>query len=220
MGKPRTLRFHTTYGPAPLFDKARDQLKDLAELNLEIPHAQSRFTERGIPLQHLTDFRPEYWELITVETAVRTGRIVCISLRLELDSYKDLWIVLVFEHVITAWISHRRRIRTTDPLIVKDGPAWDAAAAGQDPKITPAMAEWEQAYARLVRAQRILTTLAALPERPNGARLSHAARFVLAGGSWKDAAAAGGWASRKSLDTAIERVFRAAKRSRTTGDDG
>lgn len=214
MGKVRTLRFHTKYGPAKLFDKAREELKHLAVLNLDIPHAKSRFEEREIPLRHLTNFRPDRWEVVTVETAVSTGRITYMSLRRKLVSGDYLWIVLAFENVLTAWITHSSNTRTADPLIVKDGPAWDAAAAGQDPKRTAAVAEWEQACARRVRARRVLTALVAVPARPSGSRLAVAARLVLAGDSWNGAAAATGWASPASLDAAIVRLFRAAKRSR------
>lgn len=86
MGNVRTRRFHTKYGPAPLFDRARQQLRDLVGLSLSIPHAKARFVERQIPLEYLTDFQPDDWELITVETAVRTGRITYMSLRRRLGS--------------------------------------------------------------------------------------------------------------------------------------
>lgn len=218
MGNVRTLKFHTRFGPAPLFDKARGELKDLAGLNLEIPHAKSRFDEREIPLRHLTDFRPERWEVITVETAVRTGRITYMSLRRRLGSGEYLWIVLAFEHVITAWITRNAKTRAADPLIVRDGPAWDAAAAGKDPKRTGAVAEWEQDCARRLRAQRVLTALVTLPARPSGYRLANAARLVLAGESWNYAATATGWASPASLDAAIRRLLRAAKRNRSAGE--
>lgn len=218
MTQVRTLRFHTKYGPAPLFDKAREQLNDLAGLSLALPHAQSRFDERGIPLDYLTDFQPERWELITVETAVRTGRITYMSLQRRLESKKYLWIVLAFEHVITAWISERQGNRATNPLIVKDGPAWNAAAQGQEPAWTPAMAEWQEAYARRVRAYRILTALATMPERLSGDRLAHAARCVLAGGTWNEAAVGAGWTTRAGMDAAIARLLRAAKRSRPAED--
>lgn len=145
MTRVRTLTFHIEYGPEPLFDKAREQLKDLAGLGLEIPHAKSRFDERGIPLQYLTDFQPERWEVITVETAVRTGRITYMSLRRRLESKKYLWIVLAFEHVITAWMTESPSNRATNPLIVKDGPAWNAAAVGREPIRTHVMAESEEA---------------------------------------------------------------------------
>jgi hypothetical protein len=218
MTNVRTLRFHTKYGPAPLFDKARAQLKDLAGLSLEIPHTKSRFEERGIPLQYLTDFQPERWAVITVETAVRTGRITYMSLQRKLESKKYLWIVLAFEQVITAWMTESPRNRGTNPLIVKDGPAWDAFAEGRELMRTQALAEWEEAYARLVRAQRILTALDTLPERPSGDRLAHAAKLVLAGGTWSEAAVGAGWASRKGMDATIARLLRAVKRSGRAGD--
>jgi len=218
MAKVRTLRFHTEYGPAPLFDKAREQLNDLAGLSLETPHAKSRFDERGIPLQYLTDFQPERWEVITVETAVRTGRIIYMSLQRKLESKKYLWIVLAFEHVITAWITESPSNRATNPLIVKGGPAWDAAAEGREPIRTHAMVEWEEAYARRVRAHRILTALATLPERPSGDRLAHAARFVLAGGTWNEAAVGAGWSTREGMDAAVARLLRAVKRSGPAGN--
>ena len=217
MTQVRTLRFHTKYGPAPLFDKAREQLKGLTGLSLEIPHAKSRFDERGIPLQYLTDFQPERWEVITVETAVRTGRITYMSLQRRLESKKYLWIVLAFEQVITAWITESNSNRATNPLYVKDGPAWDAAAEGREPRRTPAVAEWEQVHARRVRAQRILTALATLPERPSADRLAHAATLVLAGGTWNDAAVGAGWASREGMDAAVARLLRAVKRSGLPG---
>lgn len=220
MTQVRTFRFHVKYGPAPLFDKGREQLKDLAGLSLEIPHAKHRFDERGVPMQYLTDFQPEDWELITVETAMQTGQITYMSLRRELESGEYLWIVLAAEYVITAWVSDRPGNRATNPLIVKDGPAWDAAAEGGEPPRTRAMTECHKAYARLVRAHELLTTLATLPERPNGERLAHAARSVVAGSSWAEAANEGGWASRKGLDNAITRVLRAARRKGPAADGG
>ncbi|WP_018601005.1 hypothetical protein [Mycobacterium sp. 155] len=220
MTQVRTLRFHTEHGPAPLFDKAREQLKGLAGLNLEIPHAQSRFDEREIPRQYLTDFQPELWEVVTVETAVRTGRIVYMSLRRKLDPEKYLWIVLASEHVITAWVRERPSTRAAHPLIVKDGPAWDAAAEGREPAITGAMAEWADAYARRVRAHRVLVALAATPERPSGDRLAHAAERVLSGSTWNEAAATAGWAGRAGMDAAIARLLRAVRRSSLAGGDG
>lgn len=160
MTKVRTLRFHTEHGPEPLFDKAREQLNELAGLNLEIPHAQSRFDEREIPLHYLTDFQSECWEVISVETATRTVRITYMSLRRKIDSGEFLWIVMAYEHVITAWVTERPSTRATNPLIVKDGPAWDAAAEGLEPVMTRAMAKWQAAYVRRARAQQILTARA------------------------------------------------------------
>lgn len=220
MGNVRTLKFHTRYGPAPLFDKARGELKELAGLNLEIPHAKSRFDEREIPLRHLTDFQPERWEVMTVETAVNTGRITYMSLRRKLGSGEYLWIVLAYEHVMTAWITRSAKIRAADPLIVRDGPAWDAAAAGLDPKRSGAVAKWEQDRARRLRARRVLIALVTSPARPSGNRLADAARLVLAGDSWNDAAAATGWVSPASLDAAVKRLLRAAKRSGPARDGG
>jgi hypothetical protein len=211
MTQVRTLRFHTDYGPAPLFGKAREQLNLLAGLNLEIPHAQARFDERGVPKQYLTDFQPECWEVITVETAVRTGRITYMSLRRKIESTEYLWIVLASEHVITAWVTERPSNRATHPLIVKDGPAWDAAAQGREPAVTGAMAEWGDAYARRVRAQQVLAALATVPERPSGDRLAEAARLVLEGRTWNEAAVEAGWDSRRPVDAAIARLLRAVK---------
>ncbi|MGE2835808.1 hypothetical protein [Mycobacterium sp. SMC-4] len=188
-------------------------------MSLEIPHAKTRLDEREIPLEYLSDFRPEQWELITVETALRTGGIAYMSLRRELEPKRYLWIVLALEHLITAWITDRARNRATSPLIVKDGPAWDAAAEGSEPKRTKAMLEWEQTYIRLARAHQILVALAALPPRPNGDRLAHAAQLAISGSTWTEAAAAAGFASRKSLDATAARVLRSAKRSRPAAED-
>ncbi|OWM01278.1 hypothetical protein B7435_17105 [Mycolicibacterium peregrinum] len=218
MTQTRTLRFHTKYGPARLFDKAREQLKHLAGLSLAIPHARSRFDERGVPLQYLTDFQPERWELFTVETAVRTGRITYMSLRRRIEPTQYLWIVLAAEHVITAWVTESRSDRATNPLIVRDGPAWEAAAKGHEPAITGALAEWGDQYTRRVRALRVLDAVAALPERPSGQRLAHAATLVLRGRTWNEAAAEAGWSNRAGLDAAIMRLLRAVKRH-GRGDD-
>lgn len=212
MTQVRTLRFHTEHGPTPLFDKAREQLRGLSGLSLEIPHAQARFGERGVPQQYLTDFKPECWEVVTVETAVRTGSIAYMSLRRKIQSTQYLWIVLASEHVITAWVTERPSNRATHPLIVKDGPAWDEAAQGREPAVTGTMSEWGDAYARRVRAQQVLSDLAAAPERPNGDRLARAARLVLEGRTWNEAAAEAGWASRSGLDAKIARLLRAVKR--------
>ncbi|UVO12349.1 hypothetical protein NM962_21205 [Mycobacterium sp. SVM_VP21] len=209
MTKVPVLRFHTKYGPAPLFDNAREQLKGLSGLNLEIPHAKARFDEREIPRHHLTDFQPECWEVVTVETAKRTGRVTYMSLRRRLESKKYLWIVLAFEHVITAWVTESPSNRATNPLIVKDGPAWDAAAEGR----TGSFSGWANANAHRDRAQRVLAAVATLPERPSGERLVHAAQRVLAGDGWNEAAAEAGWASRKCMEAAIARLLRAAKQS-------
>lgn len=217
MTKIRTFRFHTRLGPALVFDTAREQLNALAGLSLETPHAKFRFDERDIPLALLTDFQPEHWELITVEIAMRTGRITYMSLRRKLESKKYLWIVLAFEHVITAWITERPSDRSTNPLIVKEGPVWEALAEGLELKKTPAMAEWEQAYVRRARGYQILTTLAAVPERPNRDRLAYAAQLAMAGSTWTEAAAAAGFTSRKSLDATVARLLRAAKQSRING---
>ncbi|UBV13015.1 hypothetical protein [Mycolicibacterium fortuitum] len=213
MTRVRTLRFHTEYGLAPLFDKARGQLKGLAGLNLEIPHARSRFDERGGPLQYLTDFQPESWEVVVVETAVHTGGITYMSLRRKVESNEYLWIVLAHEHVITAWVTRRPSNRAAHPLNVKDGPAWDAAAEGKEPAVTGAMAEWADAYARRVRARQVLAALATVPERPSGDRLALAARLVLKGHTWNEAAVEAGWGSRAPVDAAITRLLRAVKRS-------
>ncbi|WP_301123814.1 hypothetical protein [Mycolicibacterium fortuitum] len=211
MTQVRTLRFHTKYGPTLLFDKAREQLNGLSGLNLQIPHAQSRFAERDIPAQHLTRFQPELWELITVETAVRTGRITYTSLRRKLAPAQYLWIVLAHEHVITAWTTERPSNRATHPLIVKDGPAWDAAAEGREPAVTRSMAAWGGEYARRCRAHQVLTALAASPDRPSAERLAQAARLALAGATWNEAAATAGWTSRTGMDAAIARLLRSAK---------
>ncbi|BBY67234.1 hypothetical protein [Mycolicibacterium helvum] len=218
MTRIRTLRFHSKHGPELLFDTAREQLKALAGLSLEIPHAKSRFTEREIPLEYLSYFQPEHWELVTVETALRTGRITYMSLRRKLESNKYLWIVLAFEHVITAWITDSPSNRASNPLIVNDGPVWDALAEGLEPKKTQAMSEWEHAYVRRARGHQILTALATLPQRPNRDRLAHAAQLAIAGSTWNEAAAAAGFASRKGLDATVARLLRATKRSRRTGD--
>ncbi len=103
MTNVRTLRFHTQYGPTPLFDKARQQLMELTGLGLEIPHARFRFEERGIPLEYLTDFQPQHWEVMTVETNVRTGRITYMSLRRNVEARKYLWIVLAFGSSPGTW---------------------------------------------------------------------------------------------------------------------
>ena len=213
MAKIPTLRFHVKYGPAPLFDKARLQLKALAGLNLKIPHALSRFEERGIPLEYLADFQPELWDLVTVETNVRSGRITYMSLQRRLESKRYLWIVLAFEHVITAWIADTNSNRATNPLIVRDGPAWDAAAEGQRPKRTQAVAEWEPVHARQVRARRILVALAHLPECPSSDLLEQAARIVLAGGTWDEAAVNAGWTTREGMDSEIARLLEEVKPS-------
>lgn len=211
MTQVRTIRFHNEYGPTPLFDKAREQLKGLAGLNLEIPHARSRLGEREVPLQYLTDFQPECWEVVVVETAIRSGRVTYMSLRRKLESNEYLWIVLASEHVITAWVTRRPSNRAAHPLVVKDGPAWDAAAEGREPAITGAMAEWADAYARRVRAHRVLAALATVPERPSGDRLAQAARLVLEGRTWNEAAVEAGWDRRRPVDAAIARLLRAVK---------
>ncbi|MUL78788.1 hypothetical protein [Mycolicibacterium sp. CBMA 226] len=220
MGKTRTFRFHAKHGPALLFETAGDQLKALTGLNLEIPHAKLRFDEREIPLGFLTDFQPEDWELITAETAMQTGRITYMSLRRTLESEKYLWIVLAFEHVITAWITGSPSRRTTHPLIVKDGPVWDALADYMEPKKTKAMFEWEQAYIRRARGHQILAALTRLTERPNSDRLAHAAELAIAGSTWNEAAAIAGFVSRKSLDATSDHVLRAAKQNHAAGDSG
>lgn len=214
MGRVRTLRFHIEYGPEQLFITARERLNDMAGLSLEIPHAKARFGEREIPVEYLTDFQPGYWEVIAVETAVRTGRIVYMSLRRELESAKYLWIVIAYEHVITAWIDGSPRTRATNPLIVKNGPAWDAASAGQAQAKTQAQAEWEGVWLRRARAQEVLTALANSPVRPNGERLEQAAQLVLAGATWTEAANAAGWVTSRSLKAAIKRILRAAQTQR------
>lgn len=215
MTQVRTLRFHVKYGPATLFDKAREELKGLDGLNLEIPHAKARFDERDVPRQYLTEFQPACWEVVMVETAVRTGRVTYMSLRRKLESKCYLWIVLAFEHVITAWVTESPSNRATNPMIVKDGPAWDAAAAGR----TGSFAGWANAHAHRGRARRVLAALAALPERPSAERLACAAQRVLAGDTWNEAAAEAGWASRASMDAAIARLFRTVKRSGRQGAD-
>lgn len=207
MAKIPTLRFHVKYGPAPLFDKARAQLKALAGLDLEMPHALSRFEERGIPLEYLADFQPDLWDLVTVETNVRSGRITYMSLQRRLESKRYLWIVLAFEHVITAWIADTNSNRATNPLIVRDGPAWEVAAEGRRPKRTQAVAKWEPVHASQVRARRMLIALAHQPECPSGDRLEQCARTVLAGGTWDEAAIGAGWASRESMDAAISHLL-------------
>lgn len=211
MAKIPTLRFHVKYGPAPLFDKARLQLKALAGLDLEIPHALTRFQERGIPLEYLADFQPELWDLVTVETNARSGRITYMSLQRRLESKRYLWIVLAFEHVITAWIADTNSNRATNPLIVRDGPAWDAAEEGRRPRRTQAVAEWEPVHARQVRARRILIALARQPECPSSDRLEQAARIVLAGGTWDAAAVESGWTSHNDLDAAIAQLLHVVK---------
>lgn len=218
MAKISTLRFHVKYGPAPLFDKARLQLNALTGLDLEIPHALSRFEERGIPLEHLSDFQPELWDLVTVETNARSGRITYMSLQRRLESRKYLWIVLAFEHVITAWIADTNSNRSTNPLIVRDGPAWEAAAEGRRPKRTQAVAEWEPVHARQVRARRILIALAHQPECPSGDQIGQAARLVLAGGTWDDAAAGAGWPTRDDMDKAFARLLLSVNPSRPAPD--
>ncbi|SKT79373.1 hypothetical protein [Mycobacteroides abscessus] len=218
MAKIPTLRFHVKYGPAPLFDKARLQLKALAGLDLEIPHALSRFEERGIPLEYLAGFQPGLWDLVTVETNLRSGRITYMSLQRRLESKRYLWIVLAFEHVITAWIADTNSNRATNPLIVRDGPAWDAAAEGRRPKWTQAVAEWEPVHARQVRARRTLIALAHQPECPSGDRLDEAARLVLAGATWDEAAVGAGWPAHDDMDGAIERLLQTVKPSRPASE--
>ena len=182
-------------------------------LDLEIPHARSRFEERGIPLEYLADFQPELWDLVTVETNVRSGRITNMSLPRKLESKRYLWIVLAFGHVITAWIADTNSNRATNPLIVRDGPAWDAAAEGRRPKRTQAVAEWEPVHARQVHARRVLIALAHQPECPNSDRLEQAARIILAGGTWDDAAVGAGWMTRDAMDAAIGRLLQAVTSS-------
>lgn len=211
MTNVRTLRFHTKYGPTPLFDKARQQLTELAGLGLEIPHAKSRLEARGIPMEYLTDFQPQHWEVMTVETNVRTGRITYMSLRCNVEARKYLWIVLAFEHVITAWIRDTPRSRVTGQMIVKDGPAWDAAARGEDPIRTQAVGEWEAVRRRSVRAREVLAALATASEYPSADRLAHVANLVLAGSTWKRASIETGWRSPQEMDTAIGRLLQAIK---------
>ncbi|MDO3399579.1 hypothetical protein QWI29_06000 [Mycolicibacterium neoaurum] len=213
MTNVRTLRFHTDYGPVALFEKASEKLNDLAGLSLGIPHAQARLEEREVPQHLLTDFQPEFWELVVVETSVSAGRISYMSLRRQIESNEYLWIVLAHEHVITAWITERAGNRSTHPLIVKDGPAWDAAAAGQEPAITAAMAGWADAYFRRVRAHRVLAALSAAPDRQSGDRLAMAAHLVMEGRTWKEAALESGWRGKAPLDAAIARLLRAVKRT-------
>ncbi|MDG4666682.1 hypothetical protein [Mycobacterium sp. 236(2023)] len=219
MTKVRTFRFHATHGPPRLFDMAREQLNALAGLGLEIPHARSRFDERDVPLEYLADFDPQRWELITVETAVSTGRIAYMSLRTMLESENYLWIVLAYEHVITAWITDNRGRKSTNPLNVTGGPVWESYAQGELAK-TAAILDWEQAYIRRVRAHQVLTALANRPkDRPNRERLERAAKIAFDGGTWPEAAAAGGWPSRSGLKAAIRRVLRAAERSHDPPDE-
>lgn len=143
---------------------------------------------------------------------MRTGRITYMSLRREIEPKTYCWIVLATEHVITAWVTERPGTRATHPLIVKDGPAWDAAAEGREPAITGAMSEWAAAYTRRVRAHQVLAALATVPERPSGERLARAARLVLEGRTWNEAAVESGWDSRAPVDGAITRLLRAVKR--------
>lgn len=66
-----------------------------------------------------------------METAIRSGRITYMSLRCMLESGEYFWIVLAGEHVITSWVTRRPSTRAAHPLIVREGPAWDAAAEGR-----------------------------------------------------------------------------------------
>ena len=94
-------------------------------LNLTIPHFQQRTFDRDIPTVLLESFLPEEWEIVKVDTTLRGGKIRYMALRRPLVRGTSwLWIVLAYEHVITAWIRRTGDTDHDDPAVVRSGTRW------------------------------------------------------------------------------------------------
>lgn len=88
-----TARFHVESGPDSLFIRVRHILSEPLRLKAHGAHVTERLRQRGAPLETLTRFDPESWELVSAEVRTDTGKWVKSTWRVRADE-RFWWVVV------------------------------------------------------------------------------------------------------------------------------
>jgi hypothetical protein len=139
-------RFHVETGPAALFDRVRFKLSACRPLKMHAAHLQARVAERSAPLELLTAFDPQQWQLQMAEVRTDTGKFVNSAWAVEVSGQS--WLVVIgFDDTVETVIPTDGR--SPGERVVQGGPLFDRVA---------------QVNAALMAAERHLSAQVALTE--------------------------------------------------------
>ncbi|MEV7862124.1 hypothetical protein AB0O86_25680 [Streptomyces hirsutus] len=118
-----TARFHVETGPGSLFTRVRHILGEPVRLKAHGAHVTERLQQRGAPLEKLTRFDPEGWELVSAEVRTDTGKWVKSTWRVRADG-RDWWVVTGLGNSLVTVIDVDPRRRGRGESIVTEGPLY------------------------------------------------------------------------------------------------
>jgi hypothetical protein len=116
-----TARFHVESGPASLFTRIRHILREPVRLKAHGAHVAQRLQERSAPLQDLTNFDPESWQLVSAEVRTDTGKWVKSTWRVRADA-RDWWVVVGLGNALVTVIDVEPWRRGSGDSILTQGP--------------------------------------------------------------------------------------------------
>ncbi|MFF5253073.1 hypothetical protein ACFY4K_13615 [Streptomyces leeuwenhoekii] len=115
-----TARFHAESGPDSLFTRVRHILSRPLRLKAHGAHVTERLQQRGAPVETLTRFDPESWELISAEVRTDTGKWVTSTWRARADG-RSWWVVIGLGDTLVTVIDVDPRRRGMGQDIVTGG---------------------------------------------------------------------------------------------------
>ncbi|MFI2374830.1 hypothetical protein ACH5AO_07140 [Streptomyces sp. NPDC018964] len=118
-----TVRFHVESGPDSLFTRVRHILSEPMRLKAHGTHVTDRLEQRGAPLDTLTRFEPESWELVSAEVRTDTGKWVKSTWRVWADE-RFWWVVIGLGNALVTVIDVDPRRRGMGEGIVTGGPLY------------------------------------------------------------------------------------------------
>ncbi|MFE9169015.1 hypothetical protein ACFYNZ_05710 [Streptomyces kebangsaanensis] len=118
-----TARFHIESGPVSLFTRIRHILREPMRLKPHGTHATQSLQQRGAPLEELTNFDPESWELVSAEVRTDTGKWVKSTWRIRADA-RDWWVVVGLGNALVTVIDVDPWRRGMGQGIVTGGPLY------------------------------------------------------------------------------------------------
>ncbi|WP_258038095.1 MULTISPECIES: hypothetical protein [unclassified Streptomyces] len=118
-----TARFHAESGPAPLFTRVRHVLREPARLKAQGVHVTERLQQRNAPVEELTAFGPDHWDLVSADVRTDTGKWVKSTWRVHVDG-RDWWVVIGLGNVLVTVIQVDPWRRGQGERVVTEGPLY------------------------------------------------------------------------------------------------
>lgn len=119
-------RFHVATGPAELFERVKFKMGGRRTLKWHAGHLKERAAERGAPLDELSQFDADTWELVMAEARTDTGKFVNSCWAAHVQGQRWLVVIGFNDTVETVIASHRRGL---SDLIVQAGPVYEKVRA-------------------------------------------------------------------------------------------